>query len=115
MSNKDYGQIMCEAVDTIIAKRLNGISYDQTVLCTIVDNTNRAQGKYIVQKDNVKFEVYSTNTEYNKNDNVYVQIPEGDQDQDKFIIGKKINSNPYSPFVTRLISPCVSVNGLSQD
>lgn len=99
MSNKDYGQIMCEAVDTIIAKRLNGISYDQTVLCTIVDNTNKAQGKYIVQKDNVKFEVYSTNTEYNKNDNVYVQIPEGDQDQDKFIIGKKINSNNQEPYV----------------
>lgn len=99
MSNKDYGQIMCEAVDTIIAKRLNGISYDQTVLCTIVDNTNKAQGKYIVQKDNVKFEVYSTNTEYNKNDNVYVQIPEGDQNQDKFIIGKKINSNNQESYV----------------
>ena len=99
MSNKDYGQIMCEAVDTIIAKRLNGISYDQTVLCTIVDDTNKAQGKYIVQKDNVKFEVYSTNTEYNKNDNVYVQIPEGDQNQDKFIIGKKINSSNQEPYV----------------
>lgn len=99
MSNKDYGQIMCEAVDTIIAKRLNGISYDQTVLCTIVDNTNKAQGKYIVQKDNVKFEVYSTNTEYNKNDNVYVQIPEGDQNQDKFIIGKKINSSNQESYV----------------
>ena len=99
MSNKDYGQIMCEAVDTIIAKRLDGISYDQTVLCSIVDDTNKSQGVYTVQRDNIKFEAYSTNTEYNKNDNVYVQIPEGDQNQDKFIIGKKINSSNQESYV----------------
>ena len=86
----DYGELICTAVDTIVKERLNSISYDRTVLCTIVDDSQRAQGLYIVsENDQTKFEAYSDKTSYRNGNNVYVQIPGGDWNQQKIIISKK--------------------------
>ena len=99
MEHQNYGEVLCQAVDEIITKRLEGISYDQTILCTIVDDSNKKEGVYIVTNNNtVKFEAYSDNTSYRKNDNVYVQIPGGDWNQQKTIISKKTN-NTTQPFI----------------
>ena len=70
MSNelKDYGQLFCEAVDTIVKERLSGIKFDSTILCTIVDDKDKAQGKYVVSYSDAKFEAYSlSETKYNIN------------------------------------------------
>lgn len=110
MSNelKDYGQLFCEAVDTIVKERLSGIKFDSTILCTIVDDKDKAQGKYIVSYSDAKFEAYAMGeTKYNKNNNVYVQIPGGDWNEQKFIIAKKTNEEdtpvtyqyPFDSFV----------------
>ena len=91
--NLDYGELFCEAVDTIVQERLSRISFDKTILCTIVDDSKRAQGKYIVSENNkTKFEAYSSDTSYRNDNNVYVQIPSGDWNQQKIIIGKKPDS-----------------------
>lgn len=89
-TEKDYGEIICQAVDTIITGRLSALSYDQTVLCTIVDDSKRSQGIYVVSNGSTKFEVYSTTDEYRNNTNVYVLIPNGDWNETKTITGKKI-------------------------
>ena len=110
MSNelKDYGQLFCEAVDTIVKERLSGIKFDSTILCTIVDDKDKAQGKYVVSYSDAKFEAYAMGeTRYNKNNNVYVQIPGGDWNEQKFIIAKKTNEEdtpttyqyPFDSFV----------------
>lgn len=104
--NQNYGEVFCEAVDEIVRKRLEGISYDSTVLCRVVDDSKREEGLYVVTHNNTtKFEAFSTITNYRNNDNVYVQIPNGDWNQQKIIIAKKTdkNSEPYAyqkPFET---------------
>jgi hypothetical protein len=41
MAEHNYGELFCEAVDTIIKERLQSIPYDSTILCTIVDDSQR--------------------------------------------------------------------------
>lgn len=116
--NLDYGELFCEAVDTIVQERLSRISFDKTILCTIVDDSKRAQGKYIVSENNkTKFEAYSSDTSYRNDNNVYVQIPSGDWNQQKIIISKKTDSTvePYTyqkPF-SRLVD--ITGNIVSND
>jgi hypothetical protein len=76
----DYDQIICEAIDTIVTKKLESISFDRTILCTIVDNSAKESGMYTVSDGSVKFTAYSSDTTFLVNTNVYVQIPNGDWD-----------------------------------
>lgn len=125
MANTNYGEVLCQAVDEIVQKRLEGVSYDQTILCTIIDDDKKAEGLYIVSNNGtVKFEAYSDNTSYRKNDNVYVHIPGGDWNQQKTIVSKKTNKKdePFiykRPFETlvditgNVIAEAVSARGLT--
>lgn len=108
MSKKDYGEVICQAVDEIVRKRLEGITYDSTILCTIVDNSRKTEGIYTVSNNNTtKFDAYSNDASYRINDNVYVQIPGGDWNEQKFILAKKkdkveepfIYKNPFASLV----------------
>ena len=108
MSEQNYGELFCEAVDTIVKQRLQGVAFDQTILCTVVDDSKREQGIYKVSNGSSQFEAYSSITDYRDNNNVYVQIPQGDWNSSKFIIGKKnkedieeafIYKNPLSSFI----------------
>ena len=125
MANTNYGEVLCQAVDEIVQKRLEGVSYDQTILCTIIDDDKKAEGLYIVSNNGtVKFEAYSDNTSYRKNDNVYVHIPGGDWNQQKTIVSKKTNKKdePFiykRPFETlvditgNVITKAISATGLT--
>jgi hypothetical protein len=76
---QDYGQLFCEAVDTIVKERLSNIKFDNTVLCTVIDIKDKTQGKYMVSYSEAKFEAYARGEDvFNKGDSVYVQIPGGD-------------------------------------
>lgn len=108
MSKKDYGEVICQAVDEIVRRRLEGITYDSTILCTIVDNSRKTEGIYTVSNNNTtKFDAYSNDDSYRINDNVYVQIPGGDWNEQKFILAKKkdkveepfIYKNPFASLV----------------
>lgn len=87
--DKDYGEIICTAVDTIIEGRLANLTYDQTILCTVEDDSRRAQGQYKVSNGSTKFDAFSADVEYRTGDNVYVLIPRGDWNETKTITGKK--------------------------
>lgn len=88
----DYGESFCQAVDIIVSKRLSGISFDKTIICTIEDDSRREEGLYIVSNGTLKFEAYSSE-KYRIGNNVYVSVPEGDWNQQKFIVGKKTDKD----------------------
>lgn len=113
MENKDYGEIFCQAVDEIVGQRLEAVKFDQTILCTIVDDSWRDTGKYIVSNNGgtTKFEAFSENTDYRNNNNVYVQVPSGDWDQQKIIIGKKTDKADESYIYKKPFSSLVDITG----
>lgn len=104
----DYTDIFCQAVDTIVSQRLSSISYDITKICTIIDNSQRHNGKYTVTADGVlNFEAYSEKTTYLVGDKVRVTIPNGDYSQEKFIESKYSTKDNLKPIT--YISPLDSV------
>ena len=108
----DLGEIFCEAVDTIIKERIAEISFDKTVLCEIIDDSRRDKGQYIViMNDTAKFEAYSTDTSYRNRQAVYVQIPGGDWNQQRIIIGRKVDDNVEPYVYNRPFSRLIDVSG----
>mgnify|MGYP003418104818 FL=1 len=87
---------------------MSSISYDITKICTIVDNSQRHNGKYTVTADGVlNFEAYSEKTTYLVGDKVRVTIPNGDYSQEKFIESKYSTKDNLKPIT--YISPLDSV------
>lgn len=96
---------LLQAMDIINAHALSSISFDKTVLCTIEDDSEKKNGKYIVSNDVQFFDAYSSDTKLRKGESVYVTIPQGDYTNQKMIIGKYTTQSeqPYnfiSPFDT---------------
>lgn len=89
---------LLEANSIITNKIIEGISFDKTITCNIIDDTYKKEGKYIVSNGAQEFTAYSTVTNYSVNNTVYVTIPNGDYANQKIIIGKK-TSNEDKPFV----------------
>ena len=84
----DYGEIICTAVDEIITTKLQGLQYDITKLCTIVDDTFSYQGKYTVSDGTARYEAYSSDISYKKGNSVLVTIPNGNYNLQKIIVGR---------------------------
>lgn len=75
------------------------VKFDSTIECTIIDDTDKLIGKYKVKNESyAEFYAYSQITTYNKDDKVYVQIPKGDYNSTKFIVGKKTDKNEDKPY-----------------
>ena len=89
MSN--IAENICEAINIISTEKLNGLSYDKTVVCTIIDDSKRDKGIYIVKEDAASYTAYSENTTYRKNNQVYVTIPGNNYNNQKIIVGKKVS------------------------
>jgi hypothetical protein len=62
MSNIDFGEIMCQSMDTIITERLRTVNFNATVTCTIVDDSQKEQGIYVVSDGSTKFTAYTSDT-----------------------------------------------------
>ena len=107
MENKNYGEIFCQATEILAQHLIEQVSFDKTILCTIIDDSEKELGKYRVSNNEVTFDAYTSDTSYKKNDNVYVSIPGGDWNEQKIIISKKATNselvvnyiNPYDSFV----------------
>ena len=81
-----------KAIDIITAERLSNLGYDRTIKATILDDSNAANGKYILTDGSSQFEAHcDANTIYKKDMIVYVIIPEGNWDNEKLIVGKYSN------------------------
>jgi hypothetical protein len=106
--DSNLGEIICEAVDTIVSKRLEGLKYDITKTCTIVDNSQKKIGKYSVTEENLIYDAYTTNTELNIGDSVIVLIPNGDYNEQKLILNKIVDDKDFTSSVS-YISPLKSM------
>lgn len=92
-----------ESIDIIVNKRLEGLEYDKTELCTIVDVSRASEGIYTVSNGSARFKVYSSITDYKEEQKVYVTIPKGQYNEQKFITGAQVeedeqNYNYVTPF-----------------
>lgn len=82
-------QRLFEAVDTIIGERISSLPYDQTIVCKIIDDQDKANGIYTVSHNfDTTFTAYADFTGFEVDDEVYVRIPEGDYTKQKVITGK---------------------------
>ena len=86
MENKNYGEIFCQATEILAQHLIEKVSFDRTILCTIIDDSEKENGKYRVSNNEAVFDAYSSDTNYKKDDNVYVSIPGGDWNEQKIIV-----------------------------
>lgn len=103
----DYGENICQAIDTIIAKRLSELQFDITDNFTIFDDSDKANGFYIVGKDLKNTFVAFGSLSYNKGDEVYVTIPKGDWNETKFILGPKNQNRNSFETMSNTLSPII--------
>lgn len=122
MSN-NYGEILCQATEILAQHLIDKVNYDKTILCTIINDTEKELGKYRVQNSEAIFDAYATNGSFKKNDQVYVSIPMGDWNEQKLIVSKKVNNlnepiaykDPFDSFVNitnNLVGAGLSTQGL---
>jgi hypothetical protein len=58
----------CKAIDIIVSERLSDLSFDTTMICTIVDDNDKDRGHYIVSDGTIRFDAYTNDTSYKEND-----------------------------------------------
>lgn len=89
-----------QAIDVITSKRINNLQFDRTITCQIVDDSRKQRGEYSVSDGSTQFIAYSKDTSYANEDWVYVTIPNNDNSQPKYIIGKYISENTeYTTYI----------------
>lgn len=93
----DYGENICQAMDTIIAKRLSELNFDITDMYTVVKPIDKTRGIYQIEKNGNKYEALAQGT-YNSGDIVYVTIPKGLDENTKIISGLKNARNQNELF-----------------
>ena len=93
----DYNEILLQAVDTLIAKRLENLPFDKTIICTITDDSHKDEGAYTVTDGTVTFDAQAENKTYYKEEKVQVLIPNGDMSLQKTIIGRHSSDMDANP------------------
>ena len=107
----DVSESLFQAIDTIVTKRIEAINFDNTDIYSIIDASKAEYGEYKVTDGSVVFTAYSTNTNYKKDEAVYVTIPNNDFNQQKLIIGK-YTADSETPFIfTTPTSTMIDVTG----
>lgn len=123
MSTNNYGEIFCQAAEILAQNLIQKVSYDQTILCTIVDDSEKSLGKYRVSTGEAIFDAYTSDTSFKKNNQVYVSIPNGDWNEQKLIVAKKMSNinqpitykDPFDSFIdisNNLINTPINTQGL---
>jgi hypothetical protein len=60
----DCLESLFQGVDILIDKKLETISYDSTLICTVVDDSRKKDGVYKVSDGNVIYTAYSESDKY---------------------------------------------------
>ena len=110
----DYAEQILSAVDIVVQSALKDIKRDQSASCIIVDDSDRKNGRYVVQEGSVKYDAYCAEDKYRNNDLVRVSIPNGDYTQKKYIEGKFLSEDTSTPPLT-YVSPLDTVLDLSDN
>lgn len=103
------------AMDIISTKRLEGLQYDKTIICKIIDASDRDKGEYVVSDGTTTFRAYSENTRYMSGTSVYVVVPLGDFSKQKLISGKYTDESAkgtynYIPAAQSFIDMTLNLN-----
>lgn len=106
-----YLESLFKGIDIILEKRLDEVSFDTTVICTITDASNSKNGEYRVTDGSVSYKAYSDVDSYVTGQQVRVSVPMGDFSQKKFIVGKYVTDNDSTPIT--YVSPLNSVVNMS--
>ena len=95
------------AIDIIVEQRLQDVNFDKTIICTIVDDSDKANGCYIVSDGTIRFKAYVSDSTYKNDDQVRVSVLNGDFSEKKFITGRYTGDENSSPITYK--SPLESV------
>lgn len=90
LANNYIADSVIGAIDTVIKGAIRDLKYDQTIEAIVTSSDKAADGVYTVKSETASFEAYSSNRYY-VNDTVYVMIPQGDFNKQKFITGRKVD------------------------
>ena len=72
----------------MIDANLSKIKCDRTVKAVIIDDSKANYNYYTVSENNIDYIAYSTGEIYKKGESVYITIPNGNYDEQKFIMGR---------------------------
>lgn len=103
-----YSETLCNVISQIVQSELNKIKCDKTIKCNITDDALANYNTYKVSDGTVEFTVYSAKGEsYKKGDSVFITIPNGDYNEQKFIMGRGYDEdssdrhyNPFDDFIS---------------
>lgn len=96
----DYTQSienLFESINVIVSRKLEDVSFDTTIVCTVVDDIDRKNGKYQVTNGTIKFDAYTDSSDYRTGDSVRVQVLNGDYSDKKYIVGKAVTNTDTTP------------------
>ena len=96
-----------QSVDIILTQRLQDVHFDKTIICTIVDDSDKKNGCYVVSDGTIKFNAYVSDATYRKDDQVRVSVLNGDFSEKKFITGRYTGDENSSPITYK--SPLESI------
>jgi hypothetical protein len=76
----DYAEQLLQAMEIVMGKCLTEIAFDKTEKCTIIDDSDKKNGRYTVTNGSTRFDAFVKypDAEYKINDSVRVSIPNGD-------------------------------------
>lgn len=92
----DYAESLFEAMEIVAKYYYDDKKFDETIIVTIVDDSGRKQGRYVVTNGTIKFDAYADSQDYKVNDVVRVTILKGDYSDKKYIVGKGVKNETDS-------------------
>ena len=109
-------EALLQAMEIVSTAQLKDVSYDRTIVCTIVDNSRAAQESYYTVTDgSIKFKAFVKSTEemktYKNGDQVYVKIPNGNYQKEKTIEGYYVAEKSIVPVT--YVAPLDTFLGIS--
>ena len=88
-----YENQILEAIETVATGIVSKMKFDQTILCTIINDERKDDGVYEVTDGTSTFTATSNDTTFSNDTSVYVLIPQGDHNNQKTIVGKYVDSS----------------------
>ena len=90
----EYTKVMYESSKMAADASVKELPADKTIECIIKNDEDWENGRYLCSYQNGTIWAYSLSEEhYEVETVVYVTVPQSDFDKQKFIIGKKVNTN----------------------
>ena len=96
---RDYAEELLQTIGLIVEDRVGNLSFDKTEICTIVDDSQKKNGRYSVSNGSARYDAFvnSADEKYKVKDSVRVSIPNGDYSQKKYIQGLNTEDDNINP------------------